>query len=357
MEIAEPENPDPEALRQSMAESLQRLTVATGEIALPAVPALLDDYVTMCDTLFSSLGARFSAEDLVQLRSILADQLSAAYAASPRSKIVVNYRVPVGFKADYHVKARWYTVQQSYDNWVATRKPPLFGTEPDARVMAVAGEAAHPADFPVLDVGAGTGRNSLALARRGHPVDALEMAPKLADIIRSESQGLDIRVLQRDFFDSPADLRRDYRLIVISEVVCDFRSVADLRRMFEIAADVLAPGGRLLFNIFLGRRGYLPDDAARELGQQSYTMIFTDDEVAGAAAGLPLQLEASDSAYEYEKANLPAQAWPPTSWYANWARGLDVFNVPAERSPIELRWMVYRNGAHCGGDERDAGMV
>ena len=344
-------------MRQAMTESLQRLTVATGEIAVPAVPAMLDAYLTTCDNLFSALGAKFDEDDLARLRGILESQLSAAYAASPRSTIVINYRVPVGFKADYHVRARWYTVQESYDNWVATRQPPLFGTEPDARVMALVAEATDPATFPVLDVGAGTGRNSLALARRGHPVDALELAPRLAEIIRGEADGLDVRVLRRDVFAGTADLRRDYHLIVLSEVVNDFRSADDLRRIFELAADHLAPGGRLLFNVFLGRRGYVPDAAARELGQQSYAMIFTEDEVACAADGLPLQLEASDPAYAYEKANLPAHAWPPTSWYVNWATGLDVFNVPPEKSPIELRWMVYRKSAYRAAGEPATAMV
>jgi SAM-dependent methyltransferase len=353
------ENPTPESLRQSLTRSLQRLAVTDGEIALPAVPAMIDDYVRMCDSLFAALGAQFSPGDLAQLRSILSGQLSAAYAASPRSKIVITYQVPVGFKADYVIKARWYTVQEAYDNWVGTRQPPLFGTEPDARVCALAAEASQPAAFPVLDVGAGTGRNSLALARRGHPVDALEMAGKLADIIRGDArrEGLDIRVLQRDFFATREDLRRDYQLIVLSEVVCDFRSPADLRRMFELAAECLAPGGRLLFNVFLGRSGYVPDAAARELSQQSYSMIFTEEELAGALGDLPLALEASDPAYDYEKANLPAEAWPPTSWYVNWATGLDVFNVPVEQSPIELRWMVYRKPPHRAAGGPESAMV
>ena len=173
---------------------------------------------------------------------------------------------------------------------MANRKPPLFGTEPDARVWALAGEAADPSTHRVLDVGAGTGRNALALARRGHPVDAVEMTPKFADIIRTEAQreALDVRVIQRDVFAPMNDLRSDYRLIVLSEVVSDFRTTQQLRGVFDLADRCLAPGGRLVFNAFLARHGYIPDDAARELGQQVYTTIFTRDELASAAAGCRL---------------------------------------------------------------------
>ena len=97
-----------------------------------------------------------------------------------------------------------------------------------------------------------------------------------------------------------------------------------------------------MLNTFLPRPGYTPDDAARELGQQFNSMIFTRDEVDGAAAELPLDLVADDPAYEYEKAHLPEGAWPPTGWFDGWASGLDIFDVEREQSPIELRWLVYQ---------------
>lgn len=327
-----------------MTRRLHRRAVVKGEIALPAVPGMLDEYVTMCDETFRAVGVRFSAEDLGKLREILGNQLVEAYKASPRSDIIITYESPVGVSASYHVTARWYTVAGAYDNWIATREPPLFGTEPDARVCALAGEAADPASFRILDIGAGTGRNSLALARRGHPVEAVEMTAGFAEIIRNEAakESLDVRVIQRDVFETTADLRRDYQLILLSEVVSDFRGTDQLRGLFELAAQCLAPGGRLLFNTFVVKDGHTVDPAALELGQQCYTSIFTRRELADAAALLPLDLVADDSVYDYEKANVPADKWPPTSWYANWVSGLDVFDVPREQCPIDMRWLVYR---------------
>ena len=331
-------------LQEAMARRLYRRAVAEGQITLPAVPALLDEYVTMCENVFASLGVRYTAEEAGQLRRALHGELAKAFKASSRSNIVISFNAPFGVTLNYHVKAEVSTIAVEYDDWVATREGPLFGTEPDARVWALAGEAADPGTHRVLDVGAGTGRNALALARRGHPVDAVEMAAKFADMIRSEAErdSLNVRVIESDVFTAVEGVGEEYQLIVASQVVPDFRTTHELRGMFELAVDCLAPGGRLVFNTFLARQGYTPDDAARELGQQCNSTIFTRDELSKAAAELPLQLIADDSAYEYEKTRLPEGAWPPTAWFDGWAHGLDVFDVERDESPIELRWLVYR---------------
>jgi SAM-dependent methyltransferase len=331
-------------LRDAMSRRLQRRSVVKGQITLPAVPGMIDDYLTMCETLFAGVGRPFTDEQLVQVRSVLEGQLAEAYANSPRSNIVISYDAPVGTTLNYHVKAEWWTVEGAYENWISTRTPPLFGTEPDARVWSLANEIADSKTFPVLDIGGGTGRNTLALARRGHPVEVVEMTPKFADIIRAdaERETLNVRVLQRDIFSTDDDLRRDYGLILLSEVVSDFRTAQQLRAVFELATQCLAPAGRLVFNAFLAKPGYRPDDAARALGQQCYTTIFTPQELEVAASGLPLRLVSDDSVYDYEKSHLPEGAWPPTSWYADWVSGRDVFDLPREESPIEMRWLVYQ---------------
>jgi SAM-dependent methyltransferase len=333
-----------------MARRLHRRSIATGEISLPAVPGMLEEYVAMCATLFATLGRGFTDEQLDNLRGILRDQLNEAFAASPRSEIVIAYEAPMGTTLNYHVKCRWWSVERAYENWIATREPPLFGSEPDARVWTLANEAADPGAYPILDVGAGTGRNALALARRGHLVDVVEMTASFADAIRAEAQreSLAVRVLQRDIFATLDDLRRDYRLILLSEVVSDFRSVDQLRGVFDLASHCLAPGGRLVFNAFVAHRDYTPDEGALQLGQQCYTSIFTQPQMADALAGFPLALVSDESVYDYEKEHLPAASWPPTSWYAEWVSGQDVFDVPRTARPIEMRWLVYEKSAVAG---------
>jgi SAM-dependent methyltransferase len=330
--------------RDALARRLHRRSVVNGQITLPAVPGMIDEYVSLCETLFAGVGRPFTTEQLGKVRAVVEGQLAEAYANSPRSNIVISFDAPVGTLLNYHVKAEWWTVEGAYENWISTRKPPLFGTEPDARVWTLANDAADPTTYPVLDIGGGTGRNTLALARRGHPVEVVEMTPRFADLIRAAAarESLNVRVLQRDIFAADDDLRRDYRLILLSEVVSDFRTAQQLRAVFELATGCLAPGGHLVFNAFLAKPGYPPDDAARELGQQCYTTIFTPEELSSAASGLPLQLVSDDSVYEYEKSQLPEGAWPPTSWYADWVSGRDVFDLPREECPIEMRWLVYQ---------------
>lgn len=301
---------DQTQLRASIVRQLYRRSGATGQIQLPAVPGLIDEYVTMCDTIFGAVGRKCTAEELAHLRAVLSDQLAQAYAASPRSMITISYNAPSSQLLNYHIKPEWWTIEGAYENWIGIRQPPYFGTEPDARVVALAGEAPDPGKFPVLDIGAGTGRNALGLARRGYPVDAVELTPKFADIVRADADRelLDVRVIQRDVFETLDDLRRDYQLIVVSEVVSDFRTTQQVRGLFELASHCLAPGGRLVFNAFVAHDGYTPDDAARELGQQSYTSMVTRDEMAIAVAGLPLTLLADDSVHDYEKQHLPEGA-------------------------------------------------
>jgi hypothetical protein len=292
-----------------MARRLYRRSVAMGQITVPAVPSLIDEYVKMCNNLFASVGVQYSPEEFAQLKAVLESQLAEAYRTSSRSNIVISFHAPFGTALNYRVNVESVTIAGAYDGWVATREGSLFGIEPDARVSVLAGETADPGSFRVLDIGAGTGRNVLALARRGHLVDAVEIAPKLAHIR------------------CPLRLSADCGLRGGARLPDDAAAARHVRTRRALPGS----GGRLLFNAFVPRQG-----------QQCNTMIFTWEEMTSAADELPLELVADDSAYEYEKLHLPEGAWPPTAWFANWASGLDLFDVAREESPIDLRWLVYQ---------------
>ncbi len=334
-----------QAMRAALTRRLHRRSLVNGRVSMPAAPGMIDEYVSMCDKIFAAVGREFLPEQLNATRAAVQSQLDQAYAASQRSNVVISYTAPIGSTTlDYFVKPEWRTVDQTYHDWIATREPPLFGTHPDARVWTLAGEATDPRTFRVLDIGAGTGRNAIPLARRGHPVDVVEMTEQFADMVRADAQreALDVRVIERDVFATTDDLRTDYQLILLSEVVPEFRTTEHLRSMFDLATRCLCAGGRLVFNAFLAHPGYEPDDAARAVGEQMYSSIFTYDEMKSVTAQLPLELVEDDSVHDYEQEHLPDGAWPPTGWYAGWVSGLDVYDTDRANCPIDMRWLVYR---------------
>src|SRR5262249_13816987 len=131
------------------------------------------------------------------------------------------------------------------------------------------------------------------------------------------------------------------------EVAPDFRGVQDLRKLFELGAAVIAPGGLLVFNVHLAAQGYTPERSAREFSQQCYSALFSGSELIEAVSGLPFELVGNDSVHDYEREHLPEGGWPPTPWYENWTLGLDVYDLSRAESPVELRWLVFRR---CPGD-------
>lgn len=354
----EPER-DANAFRDGLRARLLRRATAQGTISLPAVPAMLDEYEALCLSTFRALGVEFSAEQAARLRAVLSSQLDEAFAASPRSEIVVTYESPVGTTVEYHVRAQWSSVEDAYDAWVNSRQPPYFGHEPDAKVMRVAGGLSEPSAAPVLDLGAGTGRNALPLARLGHPVDAIDLSAAFADLLEAsaEAESLNVSVLRRDALAAPTDLRRDYALVVASELATDFRSEAQLRRLLHLGSSCLREGGYLVMNAFMAKAAYEPDAAAIQLGQQLYSSPFTSRQVAEALRGTNLAQVSDECASEFERVHLPDGAWPPTGWYQQWAEGRDLFELPAERCPVELRWLVFvkeANSSSARGFHADA---
>ena len=340
---------DPIRQRQAMTRKLDRRMACEGKLTLPAVPSMLDDYTRRCAELFAAQGRTLSEAEQAQLKKILDGQLQEAFSRSQRSHITVSYQAAVGGVLNYFVAPQHATLEQTYEHWVSTRKPPYFGTEPDAKVLAMAKQLGAPQGWRVLDIGAGTGRNSLALARQGFTVDAVEMTPKFAEMMTTTAQqeSLNVRVICKEVFAASNDLQGPYDLILLSEVVSDFRTVTQLRDLFKLTSQQLAPSGALLFNAFVSRPHYSADDAAREFAQQVYSCFYTPDELASAGSGLDLTLTSDESVHEFEKTHLPSSGWPPTGWYSEWVSGQDVFQLPSEDCPISMRWLVYRKTPDC----------
>jgi SAM-dependent methyltransferase len=97
---------------------------------------------------------------------------------------------------------------------------------------------------PVLDIGAGTGRVALDLARRGHEVVALDRDAALLDALRERSAGLSVTTVRADARDYA--LERRFGLIVVPMQTVQLLGGPEGRaRFLACARDHLAPGGLL----------------------------------------------------------------------------------------------------------------
>jgi SAM-dependent methyltransferase len=338
---------DTQVLRQSMIRRLPKRLHASCNMRLPAVPALTDHYTDMLAKLFALQGRVFSATEIETMRDLLRGKIEEGFALARNSYVLVKYQTdePPKLTLSYTFSLEVSSVQDEYAGWVQTRTAPLFGNHPDCKVMDVARSLGTPADVPVLDIGAGTGRNTLPLARAGFPTDAVELSPDLAKILReaAEKDNLPIRLFEGDVLNTPLEVpKQRYRLIILCEVVSDFRDVAAVNRLFERAAELIAPGGTLLFNAFLPVGGYQPDPLARQLSFVLWSTIFLRDELRDAAKRHGFVASSEESVYEYEKERLPESAWPPTGWFEEWTRGVDTFDIPMSKSPVEMRWLTFK---------------
>jgi SAM-dependent methyltransferase len=341
---------DPLTLRASVIRRLTKKIGVEGRIRMPAVPSLLEDYVEHLRKMFAAYGRIFSDPEVDSLRGILDGKLKEGFAASPYAHVIVRYasEAPPKIGIQYWISTEISTIEDQYADWVKTRTPPFFGKHPDTKVIDLARSLGAPKDVPVLDIGAGTGRNTLPLARAGFPTDAVELSPDLAAILKKEAatEGLPVTLYQGDVLGAGIELPKGrYRLVILCEVVSHFRTFDELRRLFERVTELLAPGGLLAFSVFLPVSGYQPDELARELAQVFWCSLYTRDELKEASAGLGFSLITEESVYDYEKKNLPEAAWPPTGWFEEWSRGLDLFRLPIGKAPIDMRWVVYRKNA------------
>lgn len=335
-------------LRQAMIKRLPRRLSASGQMMLPAAPSLLEHYVQNLHQMFAQLGRTFAKEETEHLRGILKRKLEEAYTASPYARVVVSWETdaPPKTSLTYRMNLSLSTIADEYEGWVKTRTPPYFGKNPDAKVMATAASLGEAKDVPVLDIGAGTGRNTLPLARAGYPTDAVELTPSLAAILRGdvEKESLNVRVFEGDALAGGMNLpEHHYKLVFLAEVIAShIRTNEQVRALFEGAADSLAPGGLLLFNAFLPVEGYKPDSLARELSQVFWCNLFTRGDITTAMQGLPFDLVSDESTHDFELEHQPQEGWPPTGWFVDWSRGQDLYDLPPGRAPMELRWLTYR---------------
>jgi 2-polyprenyl-3-methyl-5-hydroxy-6-metoxy-1,4-benzoquinol methylase len=350
-EITPPPPREAPMLKHEVWQALQERFIARGEVVMPCVPAMLHNCLDRIAGIFQSIGAKVDSDVVSQIPRNLAIKLQEGFETSVHSRVRFHYEPKeapeegLSFRLNIEVS----NIAHQYKSWLENREPPLFGTHPDAKLMKVAASLGEPSQVPVLDVGAGTGRNTIPLAQAGYPVDAVELTPEFVEQIKSQAEksGLKVGVLLGDILkEREVRLRpAHYRLVVLAEVVAShFNSVDRLRLLLAKMSDSLQSGGLLLLSMFLTVDDYQPDDLARQLSQVNWSCLFTRQDLAAAMEKLPLELVSDESVVEYEKQHLPMEAWPPTGWFVRWCEGNNLFFIKDEdsRSPMELRWVLLR---------------
>jgi SAM-dependent methyltransferase len=136
-----------------------------------------------------------------------------------------------------------------------------------ARDLEVWRELAAEHGEPILDVGAGTGRVTLDLARRGHRVTALDRDPELLAALAERADGAPVETVVGDAREFELDRR--FALIIVPMQTIQLLGGAEGRRQFlHRARRHLQPGGAVavaitdtleLFEVSEGAAAPLPD--------------------------------------------------------------------------------------------------
>jgi SAM-dependent methyltransferase len=130
-----------------------------------------------------------------------------------------------------------------YDRWCA-------GVDHDIAYYVLACEGA---EGPIVELGAGSGRIAVELARHGHRVIALDAAPAMlaAAELRARRYGVE-QLLESVVGDlcEPPDLPSSDRVIAPFRTFMHLTGDDERRRALAAAGALLAPGGRFVFDVF-----------------------------------------------------------------------------------------------------------
>jgi len=135
---------------------------------------------------------------------------------------------------------------------------------------------------PVVELGVGTGRIAVPIARAGIDVIGVDSSPGMLDVCREAARAagvedrLDLRL---------GDLREPPVTERVALVTCPFRALlhmateADRLRALAAAHELLLPGGCLVFDVFAPSRGDIDDTHGRWLEREPgiWERAFWDD--------------------------------------------------------------------------------
>jgi SAM-dependent methyltransferase len=115
-------------------------------------------------------------------------------------------------------------------------------------------EVCDGADGPIVELGVGSGRVAVPLALAGHTVRGLDASPAMLALARAraEQAGVSDRIELSlgDLTDPPTSLGPAARVLVPFRPYLHLEGDAERLQALRAARDLLAPGGRLVFDVF-----------------------------------------------------------------------------------------------------------
>lgn len=128
----------------------------------------------------------------------------------------------------------------------------------------------------VLEIGAGTGRYSIALAQDGYDVTAVELVPHNLDILRKNSCGLPLQSMQGDALDLSRFPEGSFDVTLSLGPMYHLYDSRDVHRALDEAIRVTKPGGVLL-TAFLSVHAIMITNYLNEQMRDGLAENFTAD--------------------------------------------------------------------------------
>ena len=148
---------------------------------------------------------------------------------------------------------------------------------------------AHLTGQRVCEIGCGTGRHTLRLARAGNTVTGIDLSPGMLAVARDKLSGLDVELIEGDMLTlAPPGV---FDAIVTALVL---EHIADLAAFFARVADMLVPGGGFYISeihpdrIAGGTQANFVDRDGQAVRLASFAHTEVDIRVAAIGAGLRL---------------------------------------------------------------------
>lgn len=145
-------------------------------------------------------------------------------------------------------------------------------------------------DKDVLDIGCGTGRHTVRLARQGNRVTALDLSPGMLTKAREKLSGYDVRLMEADIMRGDIPLG----MFDVAMTALVLEHIADLHTFFRHVSAHLKPGGTFYMSeihpdrIAAGTQANFTTRDGQHIRLASFAHGAADIENAALAAGLQI---------------------------------------------------------------------